>query len=70
MALIYNNWQKELIMFDSEATRLFFDYLNWENVDKAIEDMGLVENAPQEAINAYERFKEIMREANKNNELI
>ena len=57
-------------MFDSEGTRLFFDYLNWKNIDKAIEDMGLIENAPPEAVLAYEKFKEIMEEANENSELI
>jgi hypothetical protein len=57
-------------MFDSEITRLFFEYLNWENADKAIEDMGLVENAPSEAIAAYEEYKEMMKEAGKNDELI
>ena len=57
-------------MFDSEITRLFFEYLNWENADKAIEDMDLVENAPSEAIAAYEEYKEMMKEADKNDELI
>jgi len=57
-------------MFDSEITRLFFEYLNWKNADKAIEDMGLIENAPPEAKNAYEKYKEIIREASNNNELI
>jgi hypothetical protein len=57
-------------MNDSENTKLFFDYLNWENVNEAIEDMGLVKNATPEAINAYEKYKKIMREVNKNNELI
>jgi len=57
-------------MFDSEGTRLFSDYLNWKNSDKAIEDMGLVENAPPEAVSAYEKYKELIKKADENSELI
>jgi len=37
----------------------FSKYLNKENEDLATADMGLVDNAPQEAINAYEQFKKV-----------
>jgi hypothetical protein len=57
-------------MFDSEDTRLFFYYLNWGNADMPIEDMGLVENAPAEAVLAYEQYKERIKEADENEALI
>ena len=57
-------------MLDSEDSRLFFDYLNWENIDKAWEDMGLVENAPPEAVKAYEEYKKMMKEENKNEKYV
>jgi len=44
-------------MIDSEYWDKFYDYLNWENKGMATSDMGLVANAPQEAIDAYEQYK-------------
>ena len=35
----------------------FSKYLNKENEGMATSDMGLVVNAPQEAIDAYEQYK-------------
>jgi hypothetical protein len=44
-------------MIDSEYWDKFYKYLNWENKGMATSEMGLVENAPQEAIDAYELYK-------------
>jgi len=44
-------------MESAEYWGKFYDYLNWENKGMATSDMGLVANAPQEAIDAYEQFK-------------
>jgi len=35
----------------------FYKYLNWANKGMATSEMGLIENAPQEAIDAYEEYK-------------
>jgi hypothetical protein len=56
-------------MNDSDALDLFSDYLNFKNLGKAIEEMGLVENAPQEAVLAYEEYKKMMKEINEDDEL-
>jgi hypothetical protein len=42
---------------ESDLIHQFFDYLNWKNEGMATSDMGLIENAPQEAIDAYEQYK-------------
>jgi len=44
-------------MIDSEYWDKFYKYLNWENKGIATSRMGLVANAPQEAIDAYEQYK-------------
>jgi len=40
----------------------FSKYLNWENEELPTSEMGLIETAPQEAINAYEEYKQIEKE--------
>ena len=47
---------------ESDLIYLFYDYLNWKNEGMATSDMGLVENAPQEAIDAYEDYKKWEKE--------
>ena len=42
---------------ESDLIHLFFNFLNWENKGMATVKMGLIENAPQEAIDAYEAYK-------------
>jgi hypothetical protein len=44
-------------MIASEYLGKFYNYLNWENAGIATSRMGLVSNAPQEAIDAYEQYK-------------
>lgn len=40
----------------------FIEYLNEKNEGMATSEMGLVPNAPQEAIDAYEQFKKVEQE--------
>jgi hypothetical protein len=44
-------------MVISDYLDKFYDYLNWENKGMSTSRMGLVANAPQEAIDAYEQYK-------------
>jgi len=43
----------------------FYNYLNWDNKGLATSDMGLIANAPQEAIEAYEQYIKDEEEMNK-----
>jgi hypothetical protein len=54
-------------LYSDDYLHKFYDYLNWENVT-ATSLMGLVENAPQEAIDAYEKYKKLEKERLDSNE--
>jgi hypothetical protein len=54
------------IMISPEILKPFVDYLNFDQPDadkKSLKNLGLVPNAPKEAIEAYEIYKIIKKEA-------
>jgi len=51
-------------MLNPEILKPFYDYLDRTKKDTAWEKMGLMENAPIEAIEAYEKFQKFMQEEN------
>jgi len=52
-------------MINPELIAPFYDYLDKTNIDKSWEEMGLIANAPPEAVAAYEEYKRLIREINK-----
>jgi hypothetical protein len=55
-------------MLDPKIIKPFFDYLDRTNEDKSWEEMGLVANAPPEAIKAYEEYKKLIKDINDNDD--
>jgi len=52
-------------MFDLDIFAKFYDYLDWANNEpekKPTAQLGLIKNAPKEAIEAYEIYKKWSRE--------
>jgi len=49
-------------MLNPEILKPFFKYLDRTKKDISWEKMGLVENAPIEAVKAYEKFQKFMQE--------
>ena len=49
-------------MLSPEIWEPFYDYLDWSNDGKAWADMGLVADAPPEAVNAYAVFQKTEQE--------
>jgi len=49
-------------MEDPRLYVLFFDYLDWSNGVKPTSQLGLVKNAPQEALDAYKEYQRIEKE--------
>jgi hypothetical protein len=41
----------------------FSKYLNWDDEEAPTSEMGLIENAPQEAIDAYEEYIKLEKES-------
>ena len=52
-------------MYNLDIYSKFYNYLDWSNKGKATSDMGLISNAPVEAIEAYEQYKKDEIEMNK-----
>ena len=46
-------------MIDPDVIIPFYDYLDPANEDKPWSEMGLVPNAPPEAVEAYKEYQEI-----------
>jgi hypothetical protein len=55
-------------MDDMDNWDKFFDYLDKSNLGKPTSQMGLIADAPLEAIEAYEKYKRVEAESDPNDE--